>query len=100
MSNGQRIVFVSGLSGSGKTTAMAALEDLGFYCADNLPAQLIEQFLDLCARPPPIESRSPWPSTPGRRTSCAAFPAVVEDLRRSGAAVEWSSSSIAPTRPW
>ena len=44
--------------GSGKTTAMAALEDLGFYCADNLPVQLhlVEQFLDLCAKAtPPIE---------------------------------------------
>lgn len=51
-----RVVFVSGLSGSGKSTAMAALEDLGFYCADNLPAPLVEQFLDLCAKStPPIE---------------------------------------------
>jgi UPF0042 nucleotide-binding protein len=37
-----RIVFVSGLSGSGKSTAMAALEDIGFYCADNLPVQLVD----------------------------------------------------------
>ena len=43
-----RIVIVSGLSGSGRSTAMAALEDLSFYCVDNLPAQLIGQFLDLC----------------------------------------------------
>jgi UPF0042 nucleotide-binding protein len=52
----KRIVFVSGLSGSGKSTAMAALEDQSFYCVDNLPAQLIEQFLSLCANVlPPIE---------------------------------------------
>jgi len=51
-----RVVFVGGLSGSGKSTAMAALEDLGFYCADNLPPPLVEQFLDLCAKSsPPIE---------------------------------------------
>jgi UPF0042 nucleotide-binding protein len=51
-----RIVFVSGLSGSGKSTAMAALEDQSFYCVDNLPAQLIEQFLSLCSNAvPPIE---------------------------------------------
>ncbi|HEX9813560.1 MAG TPA: RNase adapter RapZ [Myxococcota bacterium] len=51
-----RIVFVSGLSGSGKSTAMAALEDLSFYCVDNLPVQLIEQFLQLCSQAtPPIE---------------------------------------------
>jgi len=51
-----RVVFVSGLSGSGKTTAMNALEDLGFYCVDNLPAQLTSQVLDLCTQAdPPIE---------------------------------------------
>ena len=44
-----RVVFVSGLSGSGKTTAMNALEDIGFYCVDNLPAQLTSQFLDLAS---------------------------------------------------
>jgi len=32
-----RIVIVTGLSGSGKTTVLKALEDLGFYCVDNLP---------------------------------------------------------------
>ena len=53
---GPHTIFVSGLSGSGKTTAMAALEDLGFYCADNLPVQLVGQFLDLCAKAtPPLE---------------------------------------------
>jgi UPF0042 nucleotide-binding protein len=51
-----RVVFVSGLSGSGRSTAMAALEDQSFYCVDNLPAQLIEQFLSLCTNAvPPIE---------------------------------------------
>ena len=32
-----RIILISGLSGSGKTTAIKALEDIGFYCVDNLP---------------------------------------------------------------
>ena len=41
------LIFVAGLSGSGKSTAMAALEDLGFYCVDNLPAQLVPQFESL-----------------------------------------------------
>ena len=49
------LVFVAGLSGSGKSTAMAALEDLGFYCVDNLPAQLVSQFINLCASSnPPV----------------------------------------------
>lgn len=38
------IVLVSGLSGSGKSTALRALEDLGCYCVDNLPAALLKEF--------------------------------------------------------
>ena len=37
-------IVVSGLSGSGKTIALQALEDLGYYCADNLPASLLADF--------------------------------------------------------
>ncbi|MDX1555317.1 MAG: RNase adapter RapZ [Xanthomonadales bacterium] len=36
--------MVSGLSGSGKSTALAALEDLGYYCVDNLPAAMLKEF--------------------------------------------------------
>lgn len=42
------IIIISGLSGSGKSTAMRALEDSGFYCIDNLPATLIPTFVELC----------------------------------------------------
>jgi UPF0042 nucleotide-binding protein len=42
------IIIISGLSGSGKSTAMRALEDSGFYCIDNLPATLIPTFIELC----------------------------------------------------
>lgn len=38
-----RIMVVTGLSGSGKTTALRALEDLGFFCIDNLPADFLRQ---------------------------------------------------------
>jgi RNase adapter protein RapZ len=41
-----QIVIVTGLSGAGKSTALRALEDVGFYCADNLPLPLVH---DLCA---------------------------------------------------
>ncbi|MGH7805101.1 MAG: RNase adapter RapZ [Candidatus Binatia bacterium] len=43
-----QIVVVSGLSGAGKSTAIRVLEDLGFFCIDNLPAVLIPRFLELC----------------------------------------------------
>ena len=37
----EQIVLVTGLSGSGKSTALAALEDLGFFCIDNLPSAIV-----------------------------------------------------------
>jgi UPF0042 nucleotide-binding protein len=80
-----RIVFLAGLSGSGKSTAMAALEDLGFYCVDNLPVQLIDQFVALCAQSePPIEKIALAIDTrePGFLTG---VPAVIEQLRERGA---------------
>ncbi len=44
-----RIVIVTGLSGSGKSTVLKALEDIGFFCVDNLPIMLLPKFLDLQA---------------------------------------------------
>ena len=40
----QHVIIVSGLSGGGKSTALNALEDLGYYCIDNLPAALLDEF--------------------------------------------------------
>jgi len=46
MSNELRLIIVSGLSGSGKTVALHVLEDLGYYCIDNLPATLLKAAVD------------------------------------------------------
>ncbi|MER3446482.1 MAG: RNase adapter RapZ [Candidatus Dadabacteria bacterium] len=43
-----RLIILSGLSGSGKSTAVRALEDLGYFCVDNLPPTLIPTFIELC----------------------------------------------------
>lgn len=43
-----QFVVVSGLSGAGKSKAASFLEDIGFYCVDNMPADLIPQFAQLC----------------------------------------------------
>ncbi len=45
-----RIVIITGLSGAGKSEAMKAFEDLGFFCVDNLPPVLIPKFAELCAQ--------------------------------------------------
>ena len=46
-----KFVIVTGLSGSGKSETMKALEDMGFYCVDNLPPALITKFAELCYQP-------------------------------------------------
>ena len=42
-----RILVITGMSGSGKSTAVRALEDEGYYCIDNLPVRLFKRFVDL-----------------------------------------------------
>jgi UPF0042 nucleotide-binding protein len=45
-----RFVIVTGMSGAGKTTAMKVLEDVGYFCVDNLPIALIQKFAELSMR--------------------------------------------------
>ena len=40
------VVLVSGMSGAGKSTAMAVFENMGYYCIDNYPVALLEEFGD------------------------------------------------------
>lgn len=48
---GKRLVVVTGMSGSGKATAIRMLEDEGYYCVDNLPVRLIDKFMELIFMP-------------------------------------------------
>ena len=41
-------LIISGMSGAGKSRAVATLEDLGYYCVDNLPIALIPRFAEIC----------------------------------------------------
>lgn len=45
-----QFVIVTGLSGSGKSGAINVLEDIGYYCIDNMPPELIPKFADICSR--------------------------------------------------
>ena len=45
-----KIVIVSGMSGAGKSSAIKAMEDAGFYCVDNMPPQLIPTFAEVCGQ--------------------------------------------------
>ena len=46
-----RFVVVTGMSGGGKLTAIRFLEDMGYYCVDNLPVRLIDPFMELVSAP-------------------------------------------------
>jgi UPF0042 nucleotide-binding protein len=45
--DGSELVIITGMSGSGKASALKAFEDLGYYCVDNLPVELIPRFAEL-----------------------------------------------------
>jgi UPF0042 nucleotide-binding protein len=83
-----RVVFVAGLSGSGRSTAMDALEDLSFYSVDNLPPQLVGQFLDLCARSSPPHRKVALAIDTRDAAFVQGIPRAIQQLRAEGADVD------------
>lgn len=50
------VLVVTGLSGAGKSQALRKLEDMGYYCVDNLPSSMLKEFIQVCSQAqPPIE---------------------------------------------
>ena len=47
-----QLVLLTGMSGAGRSTAFKMMEDLGFYCVDNLPVPLLKSFVDLVQEEP------------------------------------------------
>jgi UPF0042 nucleotide-binding protein len=86
-----RLVIISGLSGSGKSVALHALEDLGFYCIDNIPMTLLRSFVDelLLRNDPAFENVGVGLDARNRRrTDIAEIPALVKQLRVNGVGCE------------
>lgn len=81
MSSTASLVIVSGHSGAGRTTVMKALEDLGFYCVDNLPVVLLGPFVDLFAE---RASRLAAVIDVREGDFLDDFPAVADELRNRG----------------
>ena len=52
-----KLLILTGMSGAGKTTAFKMLEDLGYYCVDNLPIPLLKSFIDLSEQPSAKEQK-------------------------------------------
>jgi UPF0042 nucleotide-binding protein len=81
-----RLIFLSGLSGSGKSVALHMLEDLDFYCIDNIPAALLRNFISHTVRSGSavykrtaigIDARNP-------DAELATVPMLLDELKRSG----------------
>ena len=81
-----RLIVVSGLSGSGKSIALNMLEDLDYYCVDNIPAGLLPGLVDYTVRShqPDYERTAVGLDARNRPEDLADVPRQVEELRRSG----------------
>jgi UPF0042 nucleotide-binding protein len=77
-----QLVLLSGVSGSGKSVALKALEDAGYFCVDNLPAELIDALADYAQN---LGERKVAISADARsRETLASLPGIVERLRERG----------------
>jgi len=85
-----RLIIVSGLSGSGKSVALAMLEDLEFYCVDNIPAGLLPGFIAYTVRTsePAYRRTAVGVDARNRPEDLADVPRLVQELRRSGIGCE------------
>lgn len=81
------VAVITGLSGSGKTTALHVLEDLGYYCIDNLPAALIPRFVELCEGSDEI-SRVAFGVDSRSREFLDQVPRALDEVRARGHAVD------------
>jgi UPF0042 nucleotide-binding protein len=85
-----RLIIVSGLSGSGKSVALHLLEDIDYYCVDNIPAALLKPFISHTIR----GADEIYPRTAvgldarNRPNEIETVPALVGELRRSGIVCE------------
>jgi len=85
-----RLIVVSGLSGSGKSVALNMLEDLDYYCVDNIPAGLLPGFIAYTVRTnePAYRLTAVGVDARNRPEDLADVPRLVEELRRSGVGCE------------
>ena len=84
-----RLVVLSGLSGSGKSVALNALEDTGYYCIDNIPIALLQSFVDeTLPQQDPAFSRVALCADARNAADIPRLPLLVQELRKAGIACE------------
>jgi UPF0042 nucleotide-binding protein len=79
---GHRFIVLTGLSGSGKSQAMRALEDLGYFCVDNLPLTLLSTFAELTQRPDTEIDKAAVVIDVRERALLSQFPKIFRELRK------------------
>lgn len=84
-----RLIIVSGLSGSGKSVALHVLEDLNYYCIDNLPAALLEAAVaDVRAGNDPVSMLAVGVDARTRKADLLALPQVLQKLKNQNVEAE------------
>lgn len=86
MSKDLRLIVVSGLSGSGKSVALHILEDLGYYCIDNIPAALLKSAVREVhsGEGPLAELLAVGVDARNRSQDLESLPGLIDDLRQQG----------------
>jgi len=79
--DGTELVIITGMSGSGKASALKAFEDLGYYCVDNLPVDLIPRFAELALQSGEIP-RTALVVDVREGTQLERLPAIVKSIKR------------------
>src|SRR5207302_9587809 len=75
------LVVITGMSGSGKASVLKAFEDLGYYCVDNLPVDLIPQFAELAVQSSEIR-RTALVVDVGEVSKLEKLPGILKSVRR------------------
>jgi UPF0042 nucleotide-binding protein len=83
-SNSSRLIIVTGVSGSGRSSALRVLEDLGFYCVDNLPVGLAMEVMRLTEGRDPTLAGVALGVDPRERMFFLQWPRIFADLERNG----------------
>lgn len=83
-----RVVIITGLSGSGKSTALRALEDIGFFCVDNLPVVLLPKFLALTAQSSPEIKQVAMVMDMRERSFLEKYERIFSHLKEKGYKIE------------
>jgi RNase adapter protein RapZ len=78
------LVIITGFSGAGKSTAMAAFEDEGYFCVDNLPSEMIRSLVELFMHAGSKVQRAAVVSDVRGGTYFEGFATMIDDLRASG----------------